>query len=297
MKRWLTQGLVRMGLFCAMASVALAGIPAPPANWTEGYVMGNGIRIHYWRTGGNKPVLVMAHGSSDDGLCWTNTAKELEGSFDIILFDARGHGLTDPPTAANGPDAQVEDLAALIRELKLNKPILMGHSMGSSSVAWFAAKYPDVPRAVILEDPNLAVRRPGVPPAGASMDREKRQANTLNRNNMPHEQLVAQCRKDSPKWEPSECEYWAPSKKRHHPNTAMGSMAGRPAIQELFPKITAPTLILKADAQDELRQQNEETARLLPKGKLVHIAGAGHNVRRDQKQATLDTLKPFLSGL
>ena len=32
--------------------------------------------MHYWRTGGSKPVLIMAHGSSDDGLCWTNLAKE-----------------------------------------------------------------------------------------------------------------------------------------------------------------------------------------------------------------------------
>jgi hypothetical protein len=33
-------------------------------------------RLHYWKTGGDKPPLVMAHGSSDDGLCWTDLAKE-----------------------------------------------------------------------------------------------------------------------------------------------------------------------------------------------------------------------------
>lgn len=62
--------------------------PVPPAGWTDGYVMANGIRIHYWRTGGDQPVLVMAHGSSDDGLCWTNLAKELEADYDIIMADA-----------------------------------------------------------------------------------------------------------------------------------------------------------------------------------------------------------------
>ena len=60
----------------------------PPAGWTDGYVMANGIRIHYWRTGGDKPVLLMAHGSSDDGLCWTNLAKELVQDYDIIMADA-----------------------------------------------------------------------------------------------------------------------------------------------------------------------------------------------------------------
>ena len=140
--------------------VSLLGTPAfaaqpplPPEGWTDGYVIANGIRIHYWRTGGDKPVIIMAHGSSDNGLCWTNLAKELTNEYDIILPDARGHGLSDPPAKSDPADAQAEDLAGLIRKLKLEKPIVMGHSMGSSSVAWFAAKYPNIPRVVILEDP------------------------------------------------------------------------------------------------------------------------------------------------
>ena len=67
-------------------------------------------------------------------------------------------------------------------------------------------------------------------------------------------------------------------------------------MRELLPKITAPTLILKADAQGELRTQNEEIARLLPKGKIVHIAGAGHNVRREGRTETIEVLRAFLSA-
>ena len=152
--------LTLVALCIALATPAAAG-PQPPAGWTDGYVMANGIRIHYWRSGGNRPPMVMAHGSSDDGLCWTNLAKEIQDSYDIIMFDARGHGLSDPPTPSDPADVQVEDLAALIRALKLERPILMGHSMGSASVAQFAARYPDVPRAVILEDPALV--RPATP--------------------------------------------------------------------------------------------------------------------------------------
>ena len=150
-------------LVALLAGFAFAEGPSPPAGWSDGYILANGIRIHYWRTGGNKPPMVLAHGSSDDGLCWTNLAKELEGNFDLILMDARGHGLSDPPSVSDPADAQVEDLAGLIRELKLVKPILMGHSMGSASVAWFAAKYPDIPRAIVLEDPGLGPGAPAVP--------------------------------------------------------------------------------------------------------------------------------------
>ena len=279
----------------AGSTPAAAG-PQPPAGWTDGYVTANGIRIHYWRTGGAKPTLVLAHGSSDDGLCWTNLAKELTDKYDIIMFDARGHGLSDPPTASDPADVQVEDLAGLIKELKLDRPILMGHSMGSASVAHFAAKYPDVPRAVILEDPALV--RPATPAAATTQaSPEQRRATILARNNTSEEELVAGCMKNSPKWGRSECEYWAPSKRRHHPFTvALSSTGSRPPMSELLPKITAPTLILKADAQGDLRKQNEEVAAKLRNGKIVHVEGAGHNVRRENKARTLEALKAFLSG-
>jgi len=280
------------------AAVFAAEPPAPPPGWTDGYVIANGIRIHYWRTGGDKPVLVMSHGSSDDGLCWTALAKELEADCDIVMPDARGHGLTDPPLPSDPTDAQAEDLAALIKELKLEKPIVMGHSMGAAATAWFAAKYPDVPRAVVLEDPVRITGRTG--PRGRATTaeaREKRRARVFSRNNMTFGELVADCMKNSPSWGLTECQTWAPSKRRHHPNTAIGPAAFRPAFKELFPKITAPTLILKADAEPEERKQNEEAASLLPNGKIVHIDGAGHNVRREQKQRLLEVLKPFLAGL
>jgi pimeloyl-ACP methyl ester carboxylesterase len=275
--------------------LSLSAGPQPPAGWTDGYVLANGIRIHYWRTGGNKPPLVLAHGSSDDGLCWTNLAKEFQNDFDLIMFDARGHGLSDPPTPSDAPDVQVEDLAGLIKELKLNKPILMGHSMGSASVAHFAAKYPDVPRAVVLEDPALV--RPAAPPTASQATPESRRASILARNNMSEEMLVEGCMKNSPKWGRSECEFWAPSKRRHHPETALISNAKRPPMTELFPKITSPTLILKADADEALKKQNDQVAGLLKQGKIVHIKGAGHNVRREGKEETVKVLKVFLSSV
>ncbi len=274
--------------------------PAPPASWTDGYVLANDIRMHYWRTGGeDKPKLIMLHGSSDYGLCWTNLAKELTDDFDIILADARGHGYSDPPSRSDPTDAQAEDIAGLIRALELEKPIVMGHSMGAASAMWFAAKYPDMPTAVVLEDPRL-IARPASPAQSAKPTDpnavEKRRQGILARNNMSFDELVADQLKNNPQWGRSEIEFWAPSKRLHHPNTAYVSRGGRPSASELFAKITAPTLILKADAQGEERKQNEEVAAILPRGKIVHIEGAKHNVRRDQKERLLAALRPFLAA-
>jgi hypothetical protein len=65
----------------------------------------------------------------------------------------------------------------------------------------------------------------------------------------------------------------------------------------LFAKITFPTLILKEDAQREQRRKNEEVAKLLNNGKIVHVEGARHNVRRDQKELLLEALQDFPADL
>ena len=276
-----------------VSTAAFAGQPpAPPEGWRDSFVMANGIRVHYWRTGGDKPVLIMAHGSSDDGLCWTNLAKEFAADYDVILPDARGHGLSDPASPSDSADVQAEDIAALIRELKLVKPIVMGHSMGASAAAWFAAKYPDMPRAVVLEDPGL-LPRGGRQRAG--VDRMK--AQILERNQTSYDELVKGCVEGSPSWGLEECRIWAPSKRLHHPSNAYRRFGDRPPMSELFAKISAPTLILKADADAETREKNKAVAAVLKHGKIVHIDGAGHNVRREQKAALLEALKAFLATL
>src|SRR5438874_8272496 len=61
--------------------------------WLEGDVYANGINIHYHRTGGDKkPSILLLHGITDSGQCWPQVAHDLEGSYDVIMTDARGHG-------------------------------------------------------------------------------------------------------------------------------------------------------------------------------------------------------------
>src|SRR5919199_185948 len=59
--------------------------------WQSGYVEANGIRLHYTRAGATrggsaaKASLVLAHGVTDDGLCWTPVARALEAEYDVIM--------------------------------------------------------------------------------------------------------------------------------------------------------------------------------------------------------------------
>lgn len=242
----------------------------------------------------------MAHGYSDDGLCWTAMAKELEDNYDVILPDARGFGRTDPPSKNEPVDIQVEDLAGFIIALEIKNPILLGHSMGSASVAWFAARYPDVPRASILVDPRLVSHSPpGKPPSKTEEKTatQNRVAGILKRNNTPYEALFNSQMEQNPHFGFTELHFWALSKQLHHPNTAYRNTDARPNMSDLFEKTICPTLILKADDQGELRSQNEEVASILDHGRLIHVSGAGHSVHRDQPKLFLEALNIFLAKL
>ncbi len=93
--------------------------------WQSGEVEANGIRLHYTRTGGAKPPVVLAHGFSDDGLCWTPVAEALAPRYDVIMVDARGHGRSSAPEQGYSATIQAADLQGVITALGLQRPARM----------------------------------------------------------------------------------------------------------------------------------------------------------------------------
>src|SRR3712207_4913941 len=168
--------------------------------WQSGFVEANGIRLHYTRTGGTKPPLVLVHGFSDDGLCWTPEAQALEGEYDVIMVDARGHGRSEAPEQGYSPADHAADVAGLIRALNLQRPAVLGHSMGAATTLTLAGTYPDVPGAILLEDPPAWwVSRPDDRAAF-----EKRwagvRARFMEQKRKTREELIAEQRAQTPGW-------------------------------------------------------------------------------------------------
>lgn len=132
-----------------------------PTHWTSNTVEANGIPIHYTRTGGDKPPLLLLHGFQMDGLTWMRVAKVFEAAYDVIMPDARGHGRTGNAVPGTTTRMMVEDTAAFVQALGLQHPLVIGHSMGADIAGRLAQQYPHLVRAVVLVDPALQLVQPG----------------------------------------------------------------------------------------------------------------------------------------
>jgi len=268
------------------------------SQWQSGDVVANGIKIHYYRTGGNKPPLVLSHGATDDGLCWTPVARALEADYDVIMPDARGHGLSEAPDGGYNSEERAADLAGLIQALHVEKPVVGGHSMGAQTTFRLAADYPDLVRCAILEDPGF---RSAAGPTGPDWEARAAQMRkaTEERKAMTREALIAQCRAQNPSWSEEELGPWADSKLRVSLKFAGAFRAPeRPSWQELLPKITCPVLLITADPERGAivtPEVAEEASRLLPSLKVVRLRGAGHNIRREQFAGYMQAVRAFLA--
>ncbi len=96
---------------------------------------GGGLRLHVREWGrADGPPIVFIHGLSQSHLCW---AKQYESAlaeeFRLVAYDLRGHGMSEAPLEAEHYADGVlwaDDLAAVIEQLRLDRPVLVGWSYG-----------------------------------------------------------------------------------------------------------------------------------------------------------------------
>jgi pimeloyl-ACP methyl ester carboxylesterase len=267
--------------------------------WPSGDIWANGIRLHYYRTGGNKPPLVLVHGFADDGLCWTSVARALERSYDVVMVDARGHGRSQAPARGYGPLDNADDLAGVIAGLKLPHPIVLGHSMGAMTVLVLAGRHPDLPGAVLLEDPPAWWMKDFPPPFTAQWHAQSKEWIAGFRRHSRMEIVAAQ-RREAPNWPEEDLIPWADSKTRLSLSIFHQDVLPEMDWPRLLRGILCPVLLLTADPERGAIVTDAQAASLramVPHLSIAHIAGAGHNIHRDQSARFLEVVRAFMEEL
>ena len=260
-------------------------------DWTEGRVELGGVSLRYLR-GGEGPPIVLAHGVSDSAECWGAVAEDLAADHTVVAYDARFHGRSAAPESGHGSGDLADDLAGLCAALGLERPVLMGHSMGAETCAVAAAANPGLARALLLEDPpwRSGERDP------AEIDAVVAWLEGLHRHDRAA--LIAMERAQGRDWPDDEWGPWAEAKHRVSPRIGEWVRGLRGDWRAAAAALTCPTLVLAGDPALGGIVDAEvaaEIARLVPGGRVVTIAGAGHSVRRDRRAAYLGAVRAFLA--
>lgn len=272
-------------------------------NWQSGDLQANGLRLHYTRTGGDKPPLVMVHGFSDDGSCWIPLAERFEADYDVIMPDARGHGFSEASEDDYSPAAQAADLNGIITALGLHKPLILGHSMGAVTTMTLAGLYPDVPGAILLEDPPAWWISSGLPPVRSQTELADMRQSFIDRKKQSREDLIASERRKNPRWSDAELGPWADSKLRMSPYVAglfENSVPTSVDWASVLPRVSCPALLITAEVSRGAivsAEAAEALKKLVPQLQVLHIADAGHCIHRDQLETYLTGVNAFLAQL
>jgi len=120
----------------------------------------HGVRLHYQRLGPRAagPRAVFVHGLVMDNLAswYFSVACAAATSADVLLYDLRGHGLSERPERGYGVDDMVLDLAGLLDETFGPAPVcLVGNSFGALLALRFAQRFPERAAGLVLIDGHL----------------------------------------------------------------------------------------------------------------------------------------------
>lgn len=271
------------------------------------FATANGIRIHYLRTDGassDKPTLLLLHGITDSGACWTPVIEALGDDagarYDIVAPDARGHGQSDAPASGYSPADHAGDVAAFIRALGLNRPVVMGHSMGGMVATALAAQHADLVRAAIFEDP--AWFDPSQQPdAELRKQRADEWRRDLSSNHaLTRDELIAKGRANNPLWSDGELQPWATAKQQAHIQVLEYVEREHMDWRSLLKEIRCPALLVTGDISRGViisPEQAQAAQALNAHLRVAHVPGAGHSIRRDNFAAYMDAVRAFLASL
>ena len=117
-----------------------------------GYVAVDGGSLYYERAGNGYPV-VLIHGELWDRRIWDPQFLPFAARHDVIRYDARGYGLSDPPSIPYSP---LDDLGRLLEQTGVERCALVGLASGAALALDLALAQPDVVEAVVAASPLLS---------------------------------------------------------------------------------------------------------------------------------------------
>jgi pimeloyl-ACP methyl ester carboxylesterase len=234
----------------------------------------------------NRKTLVFIHGSGGNHTDWVRQFTTLERKFNIAAMDLPGHGESDGPG-----EQDVSAYVAWIKRLRdgfgIEKPVLIGHSLGAAICLSFAIRHGDLAAAVVSV--GGGVRMPVNPAILEGLKQDPTAIIALaakfsvaKANRARLSGLIAE------------------NLSRANPEIMHGDFIAcdRLDITEAVAQIAVPALVV-CGAEDKMTPPalSEYLGKHIPGAKLALIAGAGHSVMLENPEAFNTALTDFVNSL
>ncbi len=217
---------------------------------TGQYADVNGINLYYETHGSGRP-LILLHGGLGSGEMFGPTLPALAANHQVIVVDLQGHGRTADIDRPIDIRLMADDIAALIDHLRLDKPDLVGYSLGGGVAFFTAVKYPDKVGKLVMAAANI--RRDAIP---ADMLAQQGQVNAA----------AAEFMKDTPMYELYQRVAPRPEDFPRLLDKIGEAMAKDFDFSEEVRGLQVPTLIMAADADMAPPSHYVEAFKLLDGG-------------------------------
>src|SRR3989442_14140194 len=122
----------------------------------------DGVELVSWSWPGGDPPVLLLHGIGNYGRYWDLFADAVGGRLTLVAPDARGHGESGRPAGEYAPADFTADALAVLDALKIERAVVVGHSMGGLHSINLASRHPGRVRALVIVDAS-----PDPLPAGA----------------------------------------------------------------------------------------------------------------------------------
>jgi pimeloyl-ACP methyl ester carboxylesterase len=263
----------------------------------------NGVELYY-EIHGQGDWLVLAHEFSGGYKSWQPQVDALSEHYRVLVYNNRGYPPSTVPEEPHGysQEHSIEDLRHLLDHVGVERPVLIGFSMGGSIVLNFALAYPDRIRALVLAGTGTGSnnKEQNARDFGPIADRFLKEGPAkVGEDYLRGPTRVQLLRKNPAAWKKLYAEFseLSPIGMAY---TLRGVQLKRPTMYELeagLRTLRVPTLVIVGEEDAPALEPSRFLARTIPDARLRVLPGTGHTVQLEEPYAFNGAVLAFVRAL
>ena len=254
------------------------------------FVDSKGVRLYYEEVGRGVPV-VFVHEFSHDLHSWEPQLRHFGRRYRCIAFNARGYPPSDVPKSPSSYSQAIatDDIANVMRRLKIGKAHVIGCSMGGYATLHFGLRYPRLARSITVigagygSDPDK--RRQFLRDTAVMVRRFEELGTAEAIKIYQIGPARVQLQNKDPRGFHEFCSTFATHSALGSANTLRGVQARRPTVYSLekgLARMTVPTHIVSGDEDDNCLEPGIFIKRVCPASRLTVVPATGHAVNVEE---------------